>query len=102
MISVQVVIYEVFSQADEVSDALEAAADSNVESKPQEEGKNEGGETGARETELEPEIERGAESAPKITTTMDKSKMTIYLSCNNVTALKTFCEVTLVVCVLIA
>ena len=96
--SVQVVNYEIWPKIE----GKEAAADSNVESKPQEEGKNEGGETGARETELEPEIERGAESAPKITTTMDKSKMTIYLSCNNVTALKTFCEVTLVVCVLIA
>ena len=30
---------------------------------------------------------------------MDKSKMTIYLSCNNVSSTKTFCEVKLQVCV---
>ena len=39
------------------------------------------------------------EVTPKIETAMKKSTMTIYLSCSNVSSLKTFCEVKLQVCV---
>ena len=56
---------------------------------PAEKSKSESGEA----------VDHEAEPVPKIATTIKKSKMTIYLSCNNVTSLKTFCEVKLQVCV---
>ena len=74
----------------------EASVDLNLKRKRQEGGERDSLETEAEETMLE---SNEAVPVPIMTTTTKISKMTFYLSCTNVTSLKTFCEVKLQVCV---